>query len=192
MHKMPKAFWNPYTFGLPRKPALYDLNLSLCTKTSTDTVATYFGMRSIETRDGQVLLNHHPLYQRLLLDQGYWSDSHLTPPSEEALVEDIDKTIQLGYNGVRKHMKVEDERFLYWADVKGLLVWSEFPATFAFGDDAIEAFTEQWMEVVRQNYSHPSIITWTPLQRIVGRAGHPDRTHSAILHRRNLPSDQSV
>ena len=158
----------PVHLWSPEEPALYDLNLSLCTKTSTDTVATYFGMRSIETRDGQVLLNHHPLYQRLLLDQGYWSDSHLTPPSEEALVEDIDKTIQLGYNGVRKHMKVEDERFLYWADVKGLLVWSEFPATFAFGDDAIEAFTEQWMEVVRQNYSHPSIITWTPFNESWG------------------------
>ena len=77
-------------------------------------------MREIRIEGRNVLLNGSPLYQRLILDQGYWPDSHLTPPSEAALIEDIEKIQRLGYNGVRKHQKIEDERFLYWCDVKGL------------------------------------------------------------------------
>ncbi len=106
----------------------------------------------------------------MLLDQGYWEKSHLTPPSEEALIEDIDKTLELGYNGVRKHQKTEDERFLYWCDVKGLLVWSEFPAAYHFTDYAVECMTGEWMEIVTQNYNHPSIITWTPFNESWGIA----------------------
>ena len=85
-----------------------------------DTVGSYFAMREIRIDGPNILLNGHPLYQRLILDQGYWKDSHLTPPSEEALIEDIDKIHELGYNGLRKHQKTEDERFLYWCDVKGM------------------------------------------------------------------------
>ena len=153
----------------PNNPNLYDLDIQLlCGDTVLDTVGSYFGMREIKIRGDRVLLNGAELYQRLILDQGYWLDSHLTPPSEAALIEDIDKIMQLGYNGVRKHMKVEDERFLYWADVKGLLVWSEFPATYTFTDEAVQNFTREWMEVVRQNYNHPAIITWTPFNESWG------------------------
>ena len=113
-------------------------------------------------------MNGHPLYQRLILDQGYWKDSHLTPPSEEALVEDIDKIHALGYNGLRKHQKTEDERFLYWCDVKGMLVWSEMAAAYRYTDYAVEEFTKEWMEIVRQNYNHPCIITWTPMNESWG------------------------
>lgn len=77
------------------------------------------------------------------------------------LVKDIDLVLAAGYNGVRKHQKVEDERFLYWCDRKGLLVWCEMPSAYIFQDDAAEQFTNQWMEIVRQNYSHPCIVTWT-------------------------------
>ena len=87
-----------------------------------DTVGSYFAMREIRIDGPNILLNGRPLYQRLILDQGYWKDSHLTPPSEAALVEDIDKIHALGYNGLRKHQKIEDERFLLWCDVKGMLV----------------------------------------------------------------------
>jgi beta-galactosidase/beta-glucuronidase len=133
-----------------------------------DTVYSYFGMRSIRIVGDQILLNHTPLYQRLLLDQGYWSETHLTPPSEEALLEDIDKTLALGFNGVRKHQKLEDPRYLYWCDRKGLLVWSEMPSTYEFGDDAVERFTNEWMAIVRQYYNHPSIITWVPFNESWG------------------------
>ncbi len=153
----------------PSHPDLYDLNLVLLRGCrAVDTVCSYFGMREIEIHEGKVLLNGAPLYQRLILDQGYWPKSGLTPPSEEALITDIEKVQQLGYNGVRKHQKIEDERFLYWADAKGLLVWSEFPATYVFNDDAVANITREWMEIVRQNYSHPSIITWTPFNESWG------------------------
>lgn len=153
----------------PESPDLYDICFSVfCDGKICDTVQSYFGMREIEIKGNQVLLNGAPLYQRLILDQGYWKDSHLTPPNEEALIEDIDKIMQLGYNGLRKHQKIEDERFLYWCDVKGMLVWSEMAASYVFDDIAVEMFTREWMEIIRQNYNHPSIIAWTPFNESWG------------------------
>lgn len=153
----------------PENPNLYDIEFILYRgEVKLDHVYSYFGMRKISTRNGQVLLNNEPIYQRLLLDQGYWQESHLTPPSEEAIVRDIDAILDMGYNGVRKHMKVEDARFLYWCDVKGVLVWSEMAATFEFNADAVQNFTSEWMAVVRQYYNHPSIITWVPFNESWG------------------------
>jgi len=153
----------------PNHPNLYDIEMILKQHGQPiDTVYSYFGMRSIRIVGDQILLNHTPLYQRLLLDQGYWSETHLTPPSEEALLEDIDKTLALGFNGVRKHQKLEDPRYLYWCDRKGLLVWSEMPSTYEFGDEAVERFTNEWMAVVRQYYNHPSIVTWVPFNESWG------------------------
>ena len=155
----------------PESPDLYDLEISFYPsgeETAVDCVNSYFGLREISIHDGKILLNGAELYQRLILDQGYWPDSHLTPPSEQALIEDIDKILALGYNGLRKHQKTEDERFLYWCDRKGVLVWSEFPATYRFDDEAVENMTTEWMEIVRQNYNHPSIITWTPFNESWG------------------------
>lgn len=174
-------------FWSPESPALYDLRLTLAGSGAQDTVLSYFGMREIRIDGSNILLNGAPLYQRLILDQGYWDETLLTPPSEEALIEDIEKVMQLGYNGVRKHQKTEDERFLYWADVKGLLVWSEVPAAYAFHDDAVEWFTQEWMEIVRQNYSHPAIITWTPFNESWGLTGvkterKPQSFTEAIYH----------
>ena len=153
----------------PENPNLYDVEFKVFYKGELfDNVKSYFGMRDIRTEKGKILLNGKPLYQRLVLDKGYWKDSHLTPPSEEALIEDIDKILQLGYNGLRKHQKIEDERFLYWCDVRGLLVWSEAPAAYAYNDDAVEHFMKEWIEIVRQNYNHPCIITWTPVNESWG------------------------
>lgn len=145
----------------PANPALYDVNLSLESDTQKDEVESYFGMRKISIEGDKVLLNNLPLYQRLILDQGYWEESGLTAPSEEALIKDVDLILAAGYNGLRKHEKVEDERFLYWCDKKGLLVWCEMPSQYTFNDDVIESYTNQWMEIVRQNYNHPCVITWT-------------------------------
>lgn len=153
----------------PTEPDLYDIDFAVTHKGETvDTVGSYFAMREIRIDGSNILLNGHPLYQRLILDQGYWKDSHLTPPSEEALIEDIDKIHALGYNGLRKHQKTEDERFLYWCDVKGMLVWSEMAAAYRYTDYAVEKFTKEWMEIVRQNYNHPCIITWTPMNESWG------------------------
>lgn len=158
-----KSLWSP------QHPNLYDVEFVLTLDGQVvDRVFSYFGMRKISIENGRVLLNNVPIYQRMILDQGYWTDSHLTPPSEEALIEDIDSMLAMGYNGVRKHMKIEDARFLYWCDVKGLLVWSEMAATFEFHDQAVEAFTKEWLEIVRQQYNHPSIITWVPFNESWG------------------------
>ena len=153
----------------PESPNLYDIEFTLYKNgIEVDHVKSYFGMRKISIENGNVLLNNIPIYQKLILDQGYWRESHLTPPSDEAIIEDIDRTLEMGFNGVRKHMKVEDQRFLYWADKKGLLVWSEMAATYEFSDEAIQNFTEEWIEVVKQHYNHPSIITWTPFNESWG------------------------
>jgi beta-galactosidase/beta-glucuronidase len=162
--------WGVHAWS-PKNPNLYDITFTLKRNGKTlDEAGSYFGMRDIRIDGANVLLNGRPLYQRLILDQGYWKDSHLTPPNEEALITDIDKLLSAGYNGVRKHQKTEDERFLYWADVKGFLVWSEVPATYIFNDDAVTNFTREWMEIVRQNYNHPAIITWTPFNESWGVA----------------------
>jgi beta-galactosidase/beta-glucuronidase len=156
----------------PENPNLYDISFTLKRNGKIlDIVFSYFGMREIRIEGANILLNGTPLYQRLILDQGYWKDSHLTAPDEQALVTDIDKVMSMGYNGVRKHQKIEDERFLYWADVKGLLVWSEMAAAYEFNDEAVTVFTREWMEIVRQNYNHPSIITWTPFNESWGVPG---------------------
>ncbi len=153
----------------PEEPNLYDIEFRVMEKGEIlDTVGSYFAMRDIRIDGPNILLNGRPLYQRLILDQGYWKDSHLTPPDEEALIEDIDKIHALGYNGLRKHQKIEDERFLYWCDVKGMLVWSEAAAAYQYSDGAVREFVTEWMEIVRQNYNHPCIITWTPFNESWG------------------------
>lgn len=156
----------------PDEPNLYDLKVELLVDNqSVDLVDSYFGMRSIAIEGATILLNGHSLYQRLILDQGYWQESGLTPPSVEDLELDIIRIKEMGYNGVRKHQKTEDERFLYLCDKHGLLVWSEMASTYEFNDKAIELFTHEWLSIVKQNYNHPSIITWVPFNESWG-IGH--------------------
>ena len=162
-----------YPWGIrtwtPAEPNLYDISFRTRFNGEVwDEIGSYFGMREIRIEGPNILLNGAPLYQRLILDQGYWEESHLTPPDEEALIQDIDKIHELGYNGLRKHQKTEDERFLYWCDVKGMLVWSEAPAAYIYSDRAVELFTREWLDIVKQNYNHPSIITWTPINESWG------------------------
>lgn len=162
-----------YPWGIrtwtPAEPNLYDISIRTRFNGEVwDEIGSYFGMREIRIEGPNILLNGAPLYQRLILDQGYWEESHLTPPDEEALIQDIDKIHKLGYNGLRKHQKTEDERFLYWCDVKGMLVWSEAPAAYIYSDRAVELFTREWLDIVKQNYNHPSIITWTPINESWG------------------------
>ena len=122
--------WDMKTWS-PGEPNLYDIDIRIRYRGEVvDEVGSYCAMREIRIDGPNILLNARPLYQRLILDQGYWKESHLTPPDEEALILDIDRIQALGYNGVRKHQKIEDERFLFWCDVKGLLVWSEAPAAY--------------------------------------------------------------
>jgi len=148
----------------PEHPHLYSLDLKVFEEKdpeATDSISSYFGMRKIEIKGDRILLNNEDLYQRLILDQGYFSESHLTFPSDEAFEKEVRLIKEAGYNGLRKHEKVEDERFIYECDRQGMLMWCEMPSTYAFNDTAVNEFTRQWMEIVMQNYNHPSIITWT-------------------------------
>lgn len=153
----------------PDNPNLYDIVYRLYYNGEIiDEVYSYFGVRKITTSKSKIYLNDQEIYLRMVLDQGYWEESHLTPPSEEAILEDINIIRKYGYNGVRKHQKIEDERFLYYCDVMGILVWSEMANFYEYNDQAISDFTEEWLKVVKQNYNHPSIITWVPINESWG------------------------
>lgn len=142
-------------------PALYDVDITVTKKgVITDTVGSYFGLREFVAKDGKLLLNNIPFYARLVLDQGYWPESGITPPSEEAIVKDIELCKAMGFNGARKHQKVEDERYFYYADIMGFVVWCELPSNHWASDAATCDITREWLEIVRQNYNHPSLVTW--------------------------------
>ena len=159
--------WNIQGFfpWSPEHPALYDVDIAL---SSGDRVGTYFGMRSIEVKDGWVLLNKHPLYQRLVLDQGYWPDTLLTPPSDDAIKADIEWTKKFGYNGARKHQKLEDPRYYYWADRLGLIVWGEIPSAYEYTRESVQNLEETLAGFIDRDFNHPSIITWVPLNESWG------------------------
>lgn len=153
----------------PHQPALYDLKVRvLKAGREMDMVDTYFGMRKVAVQGGMVYLNNTPIYQRLILDQGYWPDSLITPPSDEAIQEDIRLTKEFGYNGARKHQKVEDPRYYYWADKMGLLVWGEVPSAYDFTDEAVRNLADTLMDFIDRDFNHPSIITWVPLNESWG------------------------
>lgn len=149
----------------PRRPALYDMDIELDTG---DQVHTYFGMRKVEVKDGVVLLNNRPFYQRMVLDQGYWPQSILTPPSDDAIREDVEWTKKFGYNGARKHQKLEDPRYYYWADKLGLLVWEEIPSTYEFTNETIAALNDTLEGAIERDYNHPCVITWVPINESWG------------------------
>lgn len=134
----------------------------------SDEVETYFGLRSIESRNGCLTLNGDIYYQRLVLDQGYWPESLLTPPSDEAIRKDILLTKEMGFNGARKHQKIEDPRYYYWADKLGLLVWGELPSAYEFNDNAVKASSGELMEFVERDYNHPCIVAWVPVNESWG------------------------
>ena len=160
---VPVAMWSP------NHPALYDLRVQVWDENEKlDQVDTYFGMRKIEVRDGIVYLNNDRLYQRLVLDQGYWPDTMITPPSDEAIRADLEWTKKLGFNGARKHQKIEDPRYYYWADKMGVLVWGEVPSPFAYTDETVENLSATLLEFIRRDFNHPCIIAWVPLNESWG------------------------
>lgn len=153
----------------PEHPNLIDVKLKVLEEgVEKDRVASYFGMRKIQSENGNVLLNNTPLYQRLILDQGYWKETLLTPPSDEAIRRDVELTLKLGFNGARKHQKIEDPRYYYWADKLGLLVWGELPSAYEFHSGAVKNSMRDLSDFVDACFNHPSIIFWVPLNESWG------------------------
>jgi hypothetical protein len=147
------------------KIRLYDRNQLL------DEVRSYVGLRGIRLLDGKFLLNGEPTYLKMILDQGYWPDGQLTAPSDEALQTDIGWVKLLGFNGVRKHQKIEDPRWLYWCDRLGLLVWEEMPNAREWSSQAEESLSVEWQTAVQRDFNHPCIIAWVPVNESMGFPG---------------------
>lgn len=154
----------------PRTPTLIDAELKLLTASGRvlDEIQSYTAIRSISTDGERLVLNGRPYYLRLVLDQGYWPSSGLTAPDDEAVRTDVELAREMGFNGVRKHQKIEDPRYLYWADQLGLLVWGEFPSCYRFTQQSIRRATREWMDALLRDFSHPCIITWVPFNESWG------------------------
>lgn len=153
----------------PESPSLYDVRVTLLRdQKPQDCVETYFGMRKISIDRGEVRLNYRPYYMKLVLDQGYWRESGLTPPDAEALRRDVEMTKALGFNGARKHQKIEDSRYYYWADRLGLIVWGEVPSAYEYCDQEVTNLFRDFGEFIRRDYNHPSIVAWVPLNESWG------------------------
>jgi len=149
----------------PEDPFLYDLKLSLeGSSGAIDHVDSYFGVRSIKIDPPAVLLNGKPVFQRLVLDQGFYPDGIYTAPTDEALKNDVEISLGLGFNGARLHQKVFEPRFLYWADKMGYLLWDEYPnwGINHSSHEITEQYLAEWMEVLDRDYNHPSIVGWCP------------------------------
>ncbi|MFC0270371.1 glycoside hydrolase family 2 protein [Metabacillus herbersteinensis] len=153
----------------PENPNLFDVVIRLKEEDRLiDEINSYFGMRKIHTENGMVYLNNKPYYQKLVLDQGYWPEGLLTAPTDLDLKKDIELSKEMGFNGCRKHQKVEDPRFLYWADQLGFLVWGECAASPSYSEDAVARLTKEWIEIIDRDYNHPCIVTWVPINESWG------------------------
>lgn len=159
---------------------LYNLELSM----DDDIVYSYFGLRNINLERKAFKINNVPVFQKLVLDQGFYPDGIYTAPDENALIRDIEISLGLGFNGARLHQKVFEPRFLYHCDRLGYIVWGEYPNWgFDCADEAaLSTFMQEWAEVVNRDFNHPSIVCWSPLNETWGytEKEHHNRLLSAI------------
>jgi hypothetical protein len=156
--------WSPAT------PTLITAKLRLETDAGelVDSVDGYTALREVGVQGERFLLNGRPYALHLVLDQGYWPESGLTAPNDAALRTDVELAKAMGFNGVRKHQKIEAERYLYWADRLGLLVWEEMPSAYRFTRESIERLTREWCNAIRRDINHPCIVAWVPFNESWG------------------------
>lgn len=173
----------------PENPNLFDIKFTLKDEDNQailDEIESYFGMRKVHIENGMVYLNNKPYYQKLVLDQGYWQEGLLTAPSDDDLKKDIELALEMGFNGCRKHQKVEDPRFLYWADKLGFLVWGECAAFPSYSEDAASRLTKEWIEIIERDYNHPCIVAWVPVNESWGvpfiKANKQQQHHSLAMY----------
>jgi beta-galactosidase/beta-glucuronidase len=153
----------------PEHPNLVDAVITLLDgEMEIDKVKSYTGLRSVSGANHRFQLNGHPYYLRMVLSQGYWPQSYLAAPSADAIREEVRLIKNLGFNGVRIHQKVEDPRFLYWCDQMGVIVWGEMANTYVFSPEAVTRLISEWMEVIKRDYNHPSVVAWVPVNESWG------------------------
>ncbi|HPS54721.1 MAG TPA: glycoside hydrolase family 2 TIM barrel-domain containing protein [Sedimentisphaerales bacterium] len=154
-----KKLWNV------GNPFLYDLKIELKKGNETiDTVKSYFGLRKITIQGRAILINEKPVFQRTVLDQGFYPDGIWTAPTDSDLKRDIELSMAAGFNGARLHQKVFEPRFHYWADKLGYLTWGEYPNWVLAYDktDIDSVVVTEWTEILERDKNHPSIIGWCP------------------------------
>lgn len=146
----------------PGAPFLYDLKLTLTGgDKKLDELTSYFGLRKIAIEGRRILINGKPVFQRLILDQGFYPDGLWTAPTDEELKKDIERSMACGYNGARLHQKVFEPRFLYWADRLGYMVWGEYPnAGYNNQREGFSAVVNEWTEILLRDRNHPAIVGW--------------------------------
>jgi hypothetical protein len=137
-------------------------------------VHSYTALRAPATQGDRFLLNGRPYLLRMVLDQGYWPDGGLTAPDDAALKRDVELARAMGFNGVRKHQKIEDPRYLYWADRIGLAVWEEMPSAYRFTRQSVDRLSREWAAVIQRDFSHPCIVAWVPINESWGVPNLPD------------------
>lgn len=153
----------------PERPTLLDATIRLkAGDTLLDEVRSYTALRSVHILRDRFMLNGRPYMLRMVLDQGYWPDTLMTAPDDAALRRDVELAKAMGFNGVRKHQKIEDPRYLYWADVLGLVVWEEMPSAYRFTPTAIRRSVREWTEAIDRDCSHPCVIVWVPFNESWG------------------------
>ncbi len=160
----------------PHSPTLIRVELKLWGGRGelVDVAKSYTALRSIGVQGDRFVLNGRPFLLRMVLDQGYWPESGLTAPDDDALRRDVELTKQMGFNGVRKHQKIEDPRYLYWADTLGLVVWEEMPSAYRFNKASIERLAREWQSAIERDSSHPCIVAWVPFNESWGVPDLPD------------------
>lgn len=164
----------------PRDPHLYKLRVRLLHRGQlVDSVESYTGLRSIALKDGRFCLNGEPLFLLMALDQGYWPDTLMSAPSDDALRADVVWAKRFGFNGVRKHQKIEHERWLYWCDRLGLLVWEEMPNARSWSEESEERLEVEWLRAVMRDANHPAIVAWVP---VVESFGFPELVRHPHQH----------
>ncbi len=186
----------------PESPFLYDLNIQLIRNEEiVDAVDSYFGLREISLEKDEegitrISLNKKFIFQNGPLDQGYWPDGLYTPPTEKAMVYDLEKIKSFGFNMLRKHVKIEPRLFYSWCDRLGLLVWQDMPNAHGYvGPDKPDLepdsihknqFEYELSKLVKMHWNNPSIIMWVAFnegwgqydtERIVGLIKNIDQTH---------------
>ncbi|HEY3861254.1 MAG TPA: glycoside hydrolase family 2 TIM barrel-domain containing protein [Verrucomicrobiae bacterium] len=167
LHLSQKHLW------APSSPFLYDLKFSITRGPGTvDEMSSYFGLRNVSIAGRSILINGQRIFQRLILDQGFYPDGEWTAPSDAELKNDIERSMAAGFNGARLHQKVFEPRYLYWADKLGYLVWGEFPNWgFNYAREDYANYTNEWKEEVLRDRNHPAIIGWCPFNETPGAAG---------------------
>ena len=163
------------------KGRLYDVAFTF----GEDAVKSYFGLRNVELRGQKFLLNGKSVFQRTILDQGFYPDGIYTAPSDEDLKNDILLSLACGFNGARPHEKIFEERYFYHADKLGYITWGEYPDWGLNYNKAenVHNIMPEWLEEIERDFNHPSIVGWCPRNEVWNTWwGEPHRPSLALLY----------